>query len=340
MKQVKLIDVAVKAGVSKSTVSQYLNGRYEYMSKDTKEKIKCTIEELNYIPNSIARSLKTDKTNTIGVIVRDITGFFTSNVLRGIDDYCKKNNYNVLIYNTDYDPEVEKKSISILKMLRVDGIIIASSGQNNELLNKENINGTPIVQMHMEYDNLNISTVLSDYRTGAFNATEYLINLGHKNIAIITQEYKSIRSRYDRILGYQDALIKNGLTVDQNLINVWDRPFGINDSFEALLRSTNPPTAIFTMHSAITIDLLNYLNTHNINVPEDLSLIGFDELPLANLLKTPITVVNQSPYEIGEKSAELLLWKITHKKETLNKKIVLPCELIIRDSCKSLHNSR
>ncbi|GKX29404.1 LacI family transcriptional regulator [Vallitalea longa] len=336
MKSVKIIDVANKAGVSKSTVSQYLNGRYEYMSKATKQKIKRVIEDLNYIPNPIARSLKTDKTNTIGLIVRDITGYFTSSVIRGIDDYCKQNNYNVIIYNTDYDPAIEKKSISILKMLRVDGIIIASSGHNNKLLKEEINNGTSIVQMHMEYDSLDISTVLSDYKTGAYEATKYLIESGHKKIALLTQEYKSVRSRYDRVLGYENALIAHEIEVNEDLIYIWNRSSGIENNFEDLLDKYSP-TALFTMHSSITIELLNYLAEKNIKVPDDISVLGFDELPLANLLKTPITVVNQSTYEIGQKAAELLLWKIAHKGNKQTEKILLPCNLIIRKSCKKIN---
>jgi LacI family transcriptional regulator len=336
MKNAKLTDVAAKAGVSISTVSQYLNGRYKYMSQDTKERIRISIEELNYIPNSIARSLKTDVTKTIGVIVFDMTGYFTSNVLRGIDDYCKKNDYNVLIYNTDYDAEIEKKSINILKMLRVDGIIIASTGNNNKLLDEENKNATCIVQVFMEYDDLDISTVLSDYKGSTFNATEYLIKLGHKKIALITQEYEHIPSRHDRILGYEEAMIKNGIALNSNFINIWDRFSDLNKTFHEILKSENQPTAIFSMHSSVTAELLNYCNVNKINVPEDLSIIGFDELPLANLFKTPITVVDQKPYEIGQKAAELVLWKITHKEEKQNNKVILPCELKIRESCNSL----
>ena len=114
MAKIKLIDVANLAGVSKSTVSQYLNGRFDYMSDKTKVRIKLAVEELNYVPNPIARSLKLDKTKTIGVVVRDITGFYTSRTIRGIDDYCKTSDYNVLIYNTDVDPEVEARSLEAL----------------------------------------------------------------------------------------------------------------------------------------------------------------------------------------------------------------------------------
>ncbi|WP_320048123.1 LacI family DNA-binding transcriptional regulator [uncultured Ilyobacter sp.] len=334
MKQVKMSDVAKKAGVSLSTVSQYMNCRYEYMSGETREKIKSVMEELNYVPNSIARSLATAKTKTIGVVVGNITGYFTSSVVRGVEDYCKKNGFSIIIYNTDHDIELEQKSINILKMLRVDGILIVPSGKNNEMINQESSSGMPIVQMYMEYDDLNISTVISNYRESAYDATEYFINLGHKNIAIITQEYENTRSRYDRILGYKDALINNGLSFNEDLIHIWDVSPDMNLLFEKISKNKNLPTAIFVMHSAITINLLKHFKLKNINIPEDFSIIGFDEIPNADLMKTPITVVKQPTYEIGQKSAELILEKINNKNEVENKKIVIPCQLKIRESCK------
>ncbi|WP_321330064.1 LacI family DNA-binding transcriptional regulator [uncultured Ilyobacter sp.] len=337
MKRVKMSDVARKAGVSLSTVSQYMNCRYEYMSGETKDKIKSVMAELNYVPNSIARSLATAKTKTIGVIVGNITGYFTSSVVRGVEDYCKKNGFSIIIYNTDHDIELEQNSINILKMLRVDGILIVPSGKNNQLINKESISGMPIVQMYMEYDDLNISTVISNYRESAYDATEYFINLGHKNIAVITQEYENTRSRFNRILGYKDALINNGLSFREDSIHIWDLSSDMNVLFEKIVKSKNFPTAIFVMHSAITINLLKYFKLKNINIPEDFSIIGFDEIPNADLMKTPITVVKQPTYEIGEKSAKLLLEKINSTDEVKNKKIIIPCQLKIRESCKK-HN--
>ncbi len=337
MKQVKMVDVAKAAGVSQSTVSQYLSGRYQHMSKETKERIEEVIEEMNYVPNSIARSLKIDKTNTIGVIVFSIDGFYTSKVVRAIDDYCKKHDYNVLIYNTDYDPEIEKKSINILKMLRVDGIIIASTGRNNSLLREENLSGMPIVQMYMEFDDLKISTVVANYEEAAFQATEYLISLGHKDIAVVTQEYEHIRSRYDRIRGYEKALTKHHLPVNKDLIYIWQRDEDINQVFESLCNKPSLPTAIFSMNESSTIALMRFLKAKGFNVPEDFSVIGFDKLPAVDLMKIPVTVIEQPTYDIGEKSAELLLSKIRNKGKKINKKIVLPCDFQIRESCRKVN---
>lgn len=334
-KKIKLIDVAELAGVSKSTVSQYLNGRFDYMSEKTKERIKLAIEELDYVPNPIARSLKMNKTKTIGVIVRDITGFYTSRTLRGIDDYCKKSDYNVLIYNTDVDPEVEAKSLETLYQLRVDGIIIASSGQNTKLIDKYINNGLPIVHFQLEHDGNEKNIIVSDYRKAAFDATEYLIELGHKRICFLTQDFQSMKSRKDRYLGYTDALEKHNIPVDQQLVQYWHRNTGFQQSPKSMLAAANPPTVFFTQHLPITTELLTAFNNENISIPDDVSLLAFDELPMAEYLKVPITVITQNPYEVGREATKLLLDKISDD-ETPPQKIVLPCSFIKRQSCKKI----
>lgn len=332
---VKLIDVANKAGVSKSTASQYINGRYEYMSADTRERIRVAIEEIGFVPNQLARSLKTKKTNTIGVIVNSISGATTSQVIRGIDDYCKKNNYNVLIYNTDYIAHIEEKSIATLNSLKADGLIITSSGEINTLLNESDVTDLPVVHIHRTFEGLNVNTVLSDFSQGAYEATEHLLSLGHRRIAIITRPYENIATRYSRIKGCIDAFKDSDLTYDTDLIKVCIDDSELPGIYQDLMALKEPPTAIFSMFSIISIGLLNYFNHHNIQVPDDISVVAFDELPMAELLKTPLTTVNQSAYELGEQSAKLLIDKIKAPKEA-HKDVTLPCNLIIRNSCKKI----
>ncbi|MFA3790484.1 LacI family DNA-binding transcriptional regulator [Aliiglaciecola sp. SL4] len=335
MAKTKLIDVAERAGVSNSTVSQYLNGRFDYMSEKTKERIKQAISDLDYVPNPIARSLKMNKTKTIGVIVRDITGFYTSRTIRGIDDFCKNSEYNLLIYNTDVDPKVEAKSLETLNQLRVDGIIIASSGQNTDLINKYSENGLPIVHFQLEHDGNEKNIIISDYRKAAFEATEYLIQLGHKRICFVTQDFKQVKSRKDRFLGYSDALQKHGIPMDKQLIKYWHRETGFEQSPVDFLQSDNPPTVFFTQHLAITTELLSKLNTANIVIPDDVSLLGFDDIPMAEYFKVPITVITQNPYEIGRQATMLLLNNINSKVPS-SEKFLIPCSLIKRSSCKEI----
>ncbi|MCL4143352.1 UNVERIFIED_CONTAM: hypothetical protein GTU68_057778, partial [Idotea baltica] len=178
------------------------------MSKDTKARIESAISELNYIPNPTARNLKSNKSKTIGVIVRSITGYDSCRAIRGIDDFCKANGYSVLIYNTDVDPDNEAKALESLRQLRVDGILIAPSGLNLDLIAQMNKNDLPIVQYQVEHDQCDTSIVVSDYEKYAFEATEYLIQLGHKRICFFTQEIKDVTSRKERYQGYMSALQK------------------------------------------------------------------------------------------------------------------------------------
>jgi len=335
MTKIRIIDVATLASVSKSTVSQYLNGRFGHMSLQTKERIRLAVEELNYVPNPIARSLKSDKTKTIGVIVRDISGFNTGRVLRGIDDFCKKNNYNVLIYNTDFNEAIEKRSLIALRQMRVDGIIITATGKNTDLMNEYMASGLPIVQFQLEYEHCNSNIVLSDYRGGARKATEYLLELGHKRIVFLTQYFESNLSRKERHEGYVDALKANGIAYDKNLVQYWQRDLGFKQSPITVLNSDNPPTAFFTQHLAITTDLLTVLHQNHIDIPKQVSIIGFDEIPMVDMFKVPITVVQQNPYQLGEESAKLLLDNLLSQGPLPEiKKIIIPCELMIRESCQ------
>lgn len=334
-KKIKLIDVAESAGVSKSTVSQYLNGRFDYMSEKTKERVRLAINELDYVPNPIARSLKMNKTKTIGVIVRDITGYYTSRTIRGIDDFCKTSDYNLLIYNTDVDPAVEARSLEALYQLRVDGIIIASSGKNTELISQYINKGLPIVHFQLEHDGKEKHIIVSDYRKAAFEATEYLIQLGHRRIGFLTQNFIDVKSRKERYLGYTDALTQYNIPVDKELIHYWHRKSGFEQSPKSLLVMANPPTAVFTQHLAITTDLLTILNKENITIPDDISLLGFDDIPMVEFFKVPITVITQDPYKIGEEAAKLLLANINDD-DTPSQKIMIPCTLSKRLSCKKV----
>ncbi|MEZ8823999.1 LacI family DNA-binding transcriptional regulator [Vibrio amylolyticus] len=335
MKKVRIVDVATHAGVSKSTVSQYLNGRFGHMSAETKQKIKSAIETLNYVPNPIARSLKVEKTKTIGVVVRDVAGYNTSRVLRGIDDYCKKHDYNVLIYNSDFNAEAEKRALLSLQQMCVDGIIITSSGLNSELINQFIQNKMPVVQFQLEYTDCQSHIVLSDYQQAAFQATEYLIELGHKRIAFFAQEFGSSFSRKARYQGYLDALDKHGIKAERDLMQLWDRENGFQRSPIDLIHGKNPPTAIFTQHLAITADLLMVLNKAEIEIPKKVSVLGFDEIPMVDLFKVPITAIKQDAYQIGVETAKLAIEAIMGKHDDLQRSIV-PCSLIKRDSCQKV----
>lgn len=334
MKKIRMVDVAAHAGVSKSTVSQFLNGRLNYMSAETQARIADTIKALDYVPNPIARSLKSDKSKTIGVIVRDIAGFDSSRILRGIDDLFKQHDYNVFIYNTDFDAQSELRALQSLKAMQVDGILISSSGKNLALISQYIENGLPLVQFQLEYDDCPAHIVRSDYRQAAFQATEHLIQLGHRRICFMTQTFQGIPSRNERYLGYREALAQYDIAFDERLIQYWDRETGLHQPLQETL-NTLAPSALFSQHLAISHDLITQLKKLDITLGSDLSLIGFDDIPMVEHFKVPITVVKQDPYRVGVESAQLLLASINKQISTLQK-ITVPCELVVRESCVRL----
>lgn len=338
MAKAKITDVAQQAGVSKSTVSQFLSGRFTYMSEKTRARIEAAISELNYIPNPTARNLKTNTNKTIGVIVRSITGYDSCRAVRGIDDFCKAKGYSVLIYNTDIDPVVEARALQSLRQLRVDGIIIAPSGENLDLIAELNKNDLPIVQYQIEHDQLDTSIVVSDYKKYCFEATEHLIELGHKRICFLTQEILDVTSRNERYQGYLAALEKHNIPLDEALVQFWDRETGFRQSPKSILSMPDSPTAFFSQHFEITANLLMELHQLEINIPEEVSVIGFDKIPMTDLFKTPITTIEQDPYRVGTESAQLLFDVISNKVEN-SKKIVIPCTFIKRQSCLDINGA-
>lgn len=340
MAKVRIIDVAQKAGVSKSTVSQFLNKRYEFMSEDTRKRIAQAVKELGFQPNAVARSLKMKKTNTVGIVVANVLHPFSTAVSRGVEDYCQERGYNVILCNADDNPEKEKAYIEMLQMKQADGIIIAPTGANNDLLKKDINRGFPIVVFDRKFDELNTDLVYSDNRKGTYMAIEHLIQLGHKRIALISTKGPNISTRSERIEGYYDVLNKYGIDVDEQLIICLSKNES-DEKLESLWSLENPPTAVFTTNDLMTIKVLTFLREKSINIPGEVAVIGFDDLPMAHLLASPLTVVAQPTYEIGVRAAELLLQNIESDENQYQRYVqhIYPCQLIIRESCGFRKNS-
>ncbi|PKM54198.1 MAG: LacI family transcriptional regulator [Firmicutes bacterium HGW-Firmicutes-5] len=332
MEKIRMIDVAKKAGVSKSTVSQYLNKRYEFMSKDTRQRISEVIQELGFKPNSVARSLKLKKTNTIGIIVPNINYSFSTAVSRGVEDYCQKKGYSVIICNSDDNPEKEHAYIQMLQMKQVDGIIISSTGENNALLKDEIIRQLPLVLLDRIFEDIEIDMVSSDHRSGAFEAIMHLIKMGHKRILVVIPDEHLNSSRVSRIKGYYDALVEYNIVADEDLI-VYVSENNIDAKMDDLFKMDDPPTAVFCINDLATLQVLTYLKREKVKIPEDVAVIGVDDFPAANLLESPLTVVGQHTYDMGIKAAELLIRRIEEKNVDKCVQHIFPCELIVRESC-------
>lgn len=330
-------DVAKKAGVSKSSVSRVLNNNYEYMAEDTKKKILKAMEELNFVPNRVAQSLKKKTTKTIGIILSDISNPFWSEVLKGVQLECTNHGYSLMVSSSSENPEMEEENILNLKNRQVDGIIVNTAGQNFNLFTKLINEKYPIVFLDRFPQKMNVDTVTVNNILGASRSIQYLINQGHKRIGIISYPIKNKSPRIDRLEGYKQTLEKNGISVDEELIKICDQENGSGViATKELLSLKNKPTAIFSTNTILNLEALIGIKESGFRIPEEISLIGYDDYPWVPLLDPPLSTVAQPAFEMGVKAANLLIQKIKSEKRDAPKIIQLDPELIIRKSCNSL----
>lgn len=332
-------DVAERAGVSVMTVSRVINNN-GYVSRATKEKVEKAMEELGYVPNALAHGLITKRTHVLGLIVSDITNPFFTTIVRGVEDLAIKNGFNIILCNTDEDVEKEKKYIELLLRKRVDGIILSpadcSRRDSVDQIIRRNV---PLVLIDRCIKGLDIDCVYSDSTFGAYELTKYLISLGHRRIGIIVGP-KRISTAVERIEGYKRALNEANITLDNSLIK-WGEKYSREDGYShtlTLLKMDNPPTAIFGGNRLITVGILRAIRELGLRIPEDISVISFDEVEDISVTNPFLTVVSQNPYTIGMIATELLLKRIREGGRFIDppKNIILKPEIIIRKSCRSL----
>lgn len=322
-------DVAKEAGVSKSTVSQYLSKRYEYMSSETRQKVKEAIERLGYQPNYIARSLKQKRTSTIGIIVANIMHRFSTEVCRAIEDYCYEQSIHAIICNSDDDPVKEKRNIEMLRARQVDGLVLFPTGQNMEIYRSMIEDGYPVVFVDRKVEGINVHTVLANNMESTRQAISYLIGRGHSRIAIITEPL-TISPRIDRIAGYKEAYSDHGMEINDNFI-LAVKLKDLQQEIEKALQSDKPPTALLAGNDLVFLEVLQFLKERKIKIPKEMAVIVFDNLPFTHFLEPPITTISQPAYEMGRKAAEILLKLVLEEAEE-PKEHIFPCQLLMRGS--------
>ncbi|MFC7392759.1 LacI family DNA-binding transcriptional regulator [Scopulibacillus cellulosilyticus] len=328
----KMSDVAKLANVSTATVSRVLS-QPEKVSKDTREKVMKVIKELNYQPHIVARQFRTRETKTILVVVPDITDAFFSEVLRGIEHTAVNNGYQVILGDTENDPEREREYANLLLQKQADGMVLLTARIDKEDLKKFS-SQFPMVLACEYIDGLDIPTVSIDNISSARKATEHLIELGHTKIAHITGPMNVVLSR-DRLKGYQQALLSHDLKIDPAFIQEGDFSFeSAYNQMLKLLAFENTPTAVFVFNDEMAIGAIKAVKDSGLNVPEDIAVVGFDNLKMSSVYEPNITTINQPKYEIGQKAMDLLL-KLINGETLQKKKFVLMDELIIRESSVS-----
>ncbi|MGB4008367.1 MAG: LacI family DNA-binding transcriptional regulator [Bacillota bacterium] len=329
-----ITDVARKAGVSTSTVSHVIN-ETRYVSDQVKQRVHAAMKDLNYQPNVIARSLRTRETQTVGVVVSDITNPFFTNIVRAIEDEVLKQGYNIILCDTDEKPEREQVYLRLLMGRRVDGLIVAPSSGNADLLQLAIESGYPTVLLDRSIPGLDADVVLSDNEGGAFDAVSYLVGIGHRRIGIIAGRLE-VSTGADRMAGYVRAIKAHGIPVDESLIEVaqFKREIAYEKTREMLARP-EPPTALFVCNNAMTAGAMAAVKAAGKKVPKDISVVGFDDSEWAALMDPPLTVVAQPIVELGTRAAQLLMRRISGGRVKTPRAIVLKPELIVRGSCAS-----
>lgn len=329
-------DVAEMAQVSKTTISRYLNGQYEFMSVETKEKIEEVIRELEYRPSNIARSLKTKKTGLIGCIIADIGSPFSSIVVKGINDVCKQMGYHVIFANTDNNPDSEKESINSLLDNKVDGLIINTTGKIDDYLIELNNYGVKIVLADRCLKSINkIDTVATDNYRATYNCMKFLYKQGYKKIAFFTQDTTDNSSRYLRHYAYMDA-VKNLYNINGEdftyIIDEKNMDLCEKNLIDFEKKCNGETGVIFTVNGVTLLNVLHGMKNLNIKITGNLGICGYDDWGWASLIPPGITTITQDSYECGVQSAKLLISRINNDKIGKSKYVELPAEIVIRGS--------
>ncbi len=304
-------EVARLAGVSIATVSRVLNNNGN-VNEATRVKILKAIKELKYQPSRVAKRLRSKgvSSNLFGVLVPDIENPFYVDVLRGIEELAYKNNSAIIMCNYGQDERKEKFYLEILQSESIDGLIAAPAHEDDVLLKKMVTDGLPVVCVDRGLSGIDVDVVLVDNAAGAFNAVDYLAKSGYRRIAYISG-MPGIPSSLLREKGYRDALAANQIPFDNRLVK-----FGNSKHHSGvvlcreLLEMENPPDAIFTGNNLITLGALETINAMKLRIPEDVAILGFDDMYWANSLNPSLSAVRQPAYEIGKRAVELLIQRI------------------------------
>ena len=327
-------DVAKRAGVSPVTVSRVIN-EVSNVKPATREKVRQAIDELHYLPNVAARSLRSKRTKTLALLVPDITNSFWTTIARGVEDEAQKGGYSVLLCNTDEDPKKQQLYQNVIISQRVDGVIITPYDSDARNLSRLRDLKIPVVVLDRRIDGWDVDSVSGDSISGAQSLVEHLIGLGHRRIAIISGPV-STSTAEDRVSGYRMSLAEFGLQEDPRYIKFGEfREFSGEDLAYQLLDENPRPTAIFAANNAIAIGVIKAVNKRGLRIPQDIALVCFDDLPNLSMVFPFLTVVAQPAYEIGAHAAQLLLSRLEAGDVLPPRHIMLPTRLIVRYSCGS-----
>ena len=325
-------DVAKHSGLAYATISKYLNGGN--VLPENREKIEAAIKELNFTVNEFARGLKTNKSNTVGIIIPDIGNVYVAHTIPIIVDELRKNGYATIICDSRSDHEREMELMNFSMTKRVDGIINMPVGADGSHLSSAFENEVPVVLLDRVVTDCigRVDAVLVDNMRAAQDATACLIEHAHTEIGVIAGP-RDVSTAMDRLSGYISMLKKHKLTIKDSLIEYTD--FTIESGYRACKRllNNNPAmTALFTTNYDVTVGAMMAINERGISVPDGISVFGFDDMPFAKVIKPHLSVIAQPICEIGKYAAQILLDRMSGKNKGHAKVTVLHTNSVFRDS--------
>ncbi len=331
-------DVAKRAGVSFMTVSRVVNGQ-QSVKPETRERVLKAIDELGYQPNAAARALNKKKGNAIGIII-PYSGEFLSipyfpELLLAVERYVSSRGYDVMIRTDNIPSGGDGKYLSLYRQKKVDGILLVAPSEEDQGIMELVREDVPFILINGRMEHERVSYVDVNNAQGAKHAVKYLSNLGHRRIGFITGLADRINTRH-RLEGYVNTM--TSLYGSADMTYVYDGDFTEKSGREALpyfLSLDAPPTAIFCANDQIALGVLNAAHEQHIRVPEELSVLGFDDMTLASFFSPPLTTVRQNIVEVGTRAGQVIL-DIVEERVTESQKIILDPQLIVRSSCRNI----
>jgi LacI family transcriptional regulator len=325
-----LNDVAKRAGVSPMTVSRVINNS-GYIHLKTRARVEQAIADLGYVPNALARSLRFKQTKTLALVITDITNPFFTTIARGVEDVASEQGFSVIFCNTDESRDEEAKYLNVLVQKQVDGVLLVPAYCSAESVWFLQERGIPFVVLDRRIPDVEVDLVRCDSEQGAYLLIQHLVGLGHERIAALTGP-RELTTAVDRAAGYTRALEENGLHRSISICyGEYTAASGRQMAQEALAR-TPRPTALFAANNFIAVGALRAIRAAGLRVPEDISVVAFDDFPDAILIEPFLTVVTQPAYDIGRQATALLINRLSGQAEAAPQEIILPTQLIVRRS--------
>ncbi|EAS64848.1 HTH-type transcriptional repressor PurR [Photobacterium angustum] len=329
-------DVARMAGVSTTTVSHVIN-KTRFVAEATQQKVLAAVDELNYAPSAVARSLKCNTTRTIGMLVTKSTNPFFAEVVHGVEEYCYNSGYTLILCNTEGNLEKQRDYLRMLSEKRVDGLLVMCSDLDQMLLDLlERKNDLPMVIMDWGPESPHTDNILDNAENGGYIATKHFIENGHKKIGCLSGQADKSTCQ-ERLKGFRKAMAEADLTVNEDWL--LDGDFECESAVEAaqkFIAMEDRPTAIFCFNDIMAMALISTFEQAGLRVPDDISIIGYDNIDLAPYFAPPLTTIHQPKRRLGKKAIEILLERVkdkNHERQTFE----MTPKLVERKSVKDLN---